>query len=188
MPVNKKRYDAMAIILHWVMAISFLLMLGSGFALAFLESIPRSLAFSMIQWHKSLGLLLLVAFFLRIAWRLFHKPPPLPSSIKKLDKKAAIVGHWALYIFMLAMPISGWIMVSSSVYGLPTFIFGWFEWPHIPGIAGDETVNAISYEAHEIMAWIFLSFIVIHVAAVIKHYLIDGENLLRRMFFLKDQS
>mgnify|MGYP000426720590 CR=1 FL=1 len=187
MPANHKRYDAVAIILHWVMAIAFFLMLCSGFALAFIDSIPRSFAFSMIQWHKSLGLILLTAFFVRIGWRLFHKPPPLPTSFKKLDKRAAKLGHWALYIFMLAMPISGWIMVSSSVYGLPTFIFGWFEWPHIPGIAGNSAINDLSRDAHEIMAWIFLVLIAIHIGAVLKHYVIDRENLLYRMFFTKGQ-
>ena len=185
---NKTRYDAVAMTLHWVMAIAFFLMLGSGLALEFIETIPKSLAFSMIQWHKSLGLILLVAFFIRIGWRLFHRPPALPASIKQLDKIAAKSGHWALYLMMIALPLSGWVMVSSSPYGLPTFIFGWFEWPHIPAIQGNDMVNDASKEAHEIMAWVFIGLIALHIAAVIKHFLIDRENLLKRMLPSKDQS
>lgn len=185
MPNNiNNHYDAVAITLHWVMAISFLLMLGSGLAF---DNVPmeQSFKFSLYQWHKSLGVLLMIAFVLRIGWRFFHKPPTLPQSFKKLDVIGAKVGHWALYALMIAMPITGWAMVSSSPYGLPTIVFGWFEWPHIPNLSGNEFINWLAKESHEILAWIFLITIAVHILAVIKHYKYDGINLLKKMWFKK---
>jgi len=177
---EKKRYDTVAVILHWVMAVAFLLMLGSGLSMEYVP-MEQSLKFNMYQWHKSLGVLLIVAFVARLGWRLFHKPPALPASIKGPEAVAAKAGHIALYFCMIAVPVSGWVMVSSSVYGLPTIVFGWFEWPHIPGIAGNEGVNAAGRTAHWILAWFFGLCIIGHVAAVAKHAVFEKENLLPRM-------
>lgn len=177
-----QRYNTVAVLLHWIMAAAFFLMLASGLAMEELD-LPKSLKFNMIQWHKSLGVLLLVAFVLRLGWRLTHKAPALPASIKGLEATLAKAGHIALYAFMLAVPLTGWAMVSSSVYGLPTIVFGLFEWPHIPKIAGNEFVNGIAKEAHEILAWVFIFVIGGHIAAVAKHAIIDRENLLPRIWF-----
>lgn len=182
MPNNTEmgRYNLIAIILHWVMAIAFFAMLGTGITMVNFEIDP-SLKFKMYQWHKSMGTLLFLAFFMRLIWRLWHKPPALPKTMKKWDIKAAKFGHWGLYALMIAMPISGWVMVSSSVYGLPTIVFGWFEWPHINAVVGNEVINSLSNKIHEVLGWIFIAMIVGHVGAVIKHHLFENINLLSRM-------
>lgn len=179
--LNNDRYTTIAIILHWVMAIAFLLMLGSGFAMAYLD-VPKSLKFNMIQWHKSLGIILLIAFFLRIGWRLWHKPPIL-AGFSHWEIVLSKLGHFGLYICMLVMPLSGWLMVSSSVYGLPTIVFNTFEWPHFPFIAGNETVQGAARFAHFIFALGFTALIIGHIAAVIKHGLWDKHPVLYRMLW-----
>jgi cytochrome b561 len=178
---TKSRYNILAIILHWVMAFAFFGMLASGLSFDRWEGMSQSFKFQLYQWHKSLGVLLLLAFVLRLGVRLIDRPPAEPDELKPLDKKAAKFGHWILYAFMFAMPITGWLMVSSSPYGLPTIVFGWFEWPHIAFVSGSETVSRISKQAHEYIAYIFIVMICIHIAAVIKHYVADGVNLLPRM-------
>lgn len=175
------RYHAFAIILHWVMALAFFVMLASGFVMVQDDLLVASDKYKVYQWHKSGGVLLLLAFFVRLVVRIMTHPPHLPAYFKRLDVIAAKVGHWALYGLMLAMPITGWVMVSSSVYGLPTIVFDMFEWPHIPGISGDETINEIAKNAHEFLAFVFLGVILLHIAAVIKHAVIDKDNLLTRM-------
>lgn len=174
------RYNLVAITLHWVMALAFFAMLGSGVAMVNFE-IDLSFKFKLYQWHKSLGVLLLLTFFIRIGWRLFHKPPALPSAMKSLDMKAAKWGHWGLYTLMIALPLSGWVMVSSSPYGLPTIVFGWFEWPHINAITGNDFINGLSKSAHEILGWIFMAMIAAHIGAVAKHYIFEKINLLPRI-------
>lgn len=180
----QQRYNAVAVILHWVMAAAFLLMLAGGLSMTYLD-LDKSLVFQMYQWHKSLGVLLLAAFFLRLLWRLLHKPPALPGFMPRWEALAAKAGHIALYACMIAVPLSGWAMVSSSAYGVPTIVFGWFEWPHIPGIAYNETVNAAAKTAHWLLAWFFGLCIAGHIAAVVKHAVIDKHNLLPRMWFAR---
>ena len=180
MSSTPSRYHAAAIILHWIMAVAFLLMLASGLAMANLE-IEKSLKFQMYQWHKSLGVLLLLAFFLRLAIRLSTQQPPWPVSMKPLERKTAHAGHMVLYVWMIALPLTGWAIVSASIYGLPTIVFGWFEWPHIPGIFGNEDLEEIAEDTHSFLAYCFILFIAGHIAAVIKHAFIDHENLLPRI-------
>lgn len=183
-----QRYNTVAIILHWVMALGFFMMLGSGIAMSYFD-LEQSLKFNLYQWHKSGGVILLIAFALRITWRLitYKSIPALPESFPKLEKLAAHLGHYGLYAMMLLMPISGWIIVSSSVYGLPTIVFNLFEWPHIPGLQGNERIHEASELAHLVLAIIFGLLITGHIAAVIKHAVIDHENLLTRMWWTKEK-
>ncbi len=189
-----KRYNSVAIILHWVMALAFFVMLASGLAMEYLD-LDKSFTFKLYQWHKSGGVLLLMAFFLRIGWRLVSYVPKLPTSFKPWEKIAAKGGHWGLYALMFLMPLSGWIMVSTSVYGLPTIVFNWFEWPHIQNIGwlpfqdfeGNQTIHEIAKEAHEILAIIFGILITAHIGAVIKHAYFEHINLLPRMWWRKDK-
>lgn len=187
MKISEQRYSSVAIILHWVMAVAFLLMLTSGLTMKYI-TLPQALKFNMFQWHKSLGIIVLMAFFIRIGWRLFHKPPALPVTMPGIEVLLAKAGHWALYAFMLAVPVTGWLLVSSSVYGLPTVVFGWFIWPHVPGVAGNELVQEIAGNAHWILAWAFGFAILGHILAVVKHYVFEKDNLLTRMWWTKGQK
>lgn len=183
-PHHSTRYSSVAIILHWVMAVAFILMLSSGLTMEYLE-ISKELKFNLYQWHKSLGVLLLAAFVLRVIWRVMHKPPFLPLSMPRAERLAAKAGHFLLYFCMLVVPLAGWTMVSASVYGLPTIVFGWFEWPHIPNIAGNEAIGGFAKTIHKYLAWAFGVLILGHIAAVLKHAVIDNENLLTRMWWTK---
>lgn len=181
----KTRYNSIAIILHWVMAICFILMLGSGLVMTEDGLLEKSKQFTLYQWHKSLGVLLLIAFFLRITIRVVSKPPALPQEFIKWERIAALAGHWGLYALMIAIPLAGWTIVSSSSYGLPTIVFGLFEWPHIPNISGNHAVEEIAREIHEILAYVLIFMIIVHVGAVVKHRVKDKINLLPRMWWTK---
>lgn len=185
------RYNKVAIILHWLMALAFIMMLLSGVGMKYFKMDPL-LKFNLYQWHKSGGVLLLLAFFLRLGWRFCSVAPPLPKTFPKLEKMAAHIGHLALYVFMIALPLSGWIMVSSSAYGLPTIVFNLFEWPHIQtlfpfllDIQANEALNEQAKTAHFVLAILFALTIFVHIAAVLKHIWIDKEPILKRMTWKK---
>lgn len=175
------RYNSLAIILHWVMALAILLMLASGLTMGYITLEP-AFKFKLYQWHKSLGVLVLWAATLRLGIRLFNKPPTLPASFLKYEVVLSKLGHWGLYALMFALPISGWMMVSSSIYGLPTIVFGWFEWPHIPGIAANAEVSNFAKGAHWWLAMGMLALLAGHIGAVVKHAVVDKHNLLTRMW------
>ena len=175
-----RRYHGLLIVLHWLIAAAIIGMIGLGIVMKY-GGLEKSTTFQLYQWHKSIGLLILLAVLLRLLVRLSTHIPPLPGSIKKGDQRLAKLGHFALYAAMLIMPITGWLIVSSSVYGLPTYIFGWFEWPHIPNITGNKVIHDGAEEPHGWLAYICLGLIILHVLAVIKHRLVDRVNLLPRM-------
>jgi cytochrome b561 len=177
---DAQRYHGLAIALHWIIALAIILMLASGLVMKEME-LAKDVKFQLYQWHKSLGVLVLCAVLLRVVVRLLTHPPALPARMKLWERKAAGLGHFALYGLMLAMPLTGWAVVSSSVYGLPTMVFGWFEWPHIPGLAGNEMLHDLAEELHENFALLMMFVIAVHLAAVVKHYVVDKENLLPRM-------
>lgn len=182
-----RRYGSVVIILHWCMALGFFAMLGSGFVMSYVD-IDQSLKFNLYQWHKAGGVLLLLAFVLRFCLRVFSRAPELPVHFPKFDAVAAKFGHYGLYGLMFLVPLSGWLMVSSSVYGLPTSVFGWFNWPHIPGIEGDEGIHDTSDLAHFVLTKVFAVMIIVHIGAVVKHKVKDNENLLRRMWWVKQSD
>ena len=173
------RYDRVAVALHWLMAICIIGMLLLGF---FWEDIPsRDLKIFAINFHKSLGITLLVLTFIRLYWRLRHPAPTLPGTISPLERKAARTAHISLYVLMIAIPLSGWMYVSALAK-YPTVYFGLFTIPHLPiPEALRKDIKGFAYEAHELLAYGLIALLVLHVLAAIKHHYFDKNDVLRRM-------
>lgn len=180
------RYPVALVLLHWLLAILIVGMLGSGLLVGS-ELLPKMQEFQLIQWHKAFGVAVLLLAALRVAVRLWamttQKIPPLPKAFKPWELKAAHLGHLGLYAAMIGLPLTGWLMVSSSPYGLPTLLWGSVAWPHLPGIAGLAWVNEVSKESHELLGYTMLALLAAHVGAVLKHYYQDKINLLPRVWF-----
>jgi cytochrome b561 len=146
--------------------------------------LPKYVQFQTFQLHKSLGLTVLVLSILRLLWRLTHTPPPLPPGVPAFEVFAAKLTHWIFYGLMLALPLTGWAIVSTSSWGLPTIWFGLFEWPHLPGLAESvhkKELNDVFGETHEILAYIAIALIGLHTGAALKHHLWNRDTVLTRM-------
>ncbi len=180
------KYNNVAIVLHWLIALAIILQLFGGLWMVDAIKIKdtQQIAYNIYQYHKSLGLIILVASLFRLFWRLIHKNPPLPNHMKRWEKIASHISHISLYILMILIPLLGWAMVSTSAYGLPTIIFNLFEWPHISFLT-DATnkieLNELSLKGHKYGAYLMIFLLFIHVAAALKHQLIDRDNLIKRM-------
>jgi len=179
-------YNRVAVTLHWLIAAAILTLLASGLWMTDAIKVPatQATAFTVYQWHKSLGLTVLVLSLARLAWRLFSPPPPLPSNMGPMSRLAARGAHAAFYILMIGLPLVGWAMVSASIYGLPTLVFGLFEWPHISLLANLEDkapVEAAFRTAHQIGGYLMIALLILHVAAALKHHFIDRDHVLAAM-------
>ena len=181
------RYHSVIILLHWTMAIAICLMLISGVIMVNVE-LEKFWQFNLYQWHKSVGVLLILALFARILLRAITSIPTLPKHLPKIEKIAAKLGHLALYVAMATLVLSGWSMVSSSAYGLPTVVFGWFEWPHIPWFQANQAVESVSRNVHFFGAMSLVLLLAGHIGAVIKHRIVDRENLLQRMWWQREST
>jgi cytochrome b561 len=175
------RYSTVAISLHWTIAAAIAGQLATGLWMVRAIRLPGSqaLAFQTYQWHKCLILILSV---LRIGWRLANPPPPWPATMTGLERRAAKTLHGLFYLLTLTTPLAGGVIVSASPLGLPTLVFGLFEWPHIPWLAGrGGGVEGAFKTAHCAMGYAFVGLLALHVAAALKHHLIDRDDVLARM-------
>ena len=107
-------YTATAKLLHWLMAALLFGMLALGFYMHDLPLSPTKL--QIYSWHKWAGVTAFLLLAFRLLWRVTHRPPALPESMPKLMQFAAHAGHLMLYLLMIAIPLSGWLMSSARAY------------------------------------------------------------------------
>jgi cytochrome b561 len=180
--IGPARYSAVAIALHWLIALGILALIGIGLAMTHLTLAPLT-QFQLYQLHKSIGITVLLAVLLRILWRIFHRPPPLPA-LPRLEKAAAEGMHWLLYVLMVVLPVTGWALVSVSPFNLPTVLYGLVPWPHLPVLAtlkDKAPVEAVMKLVHGKLGWLLLTLILLHVGAALRHHFVLRDGVLRRM-------
>lgn len=174
--------------LHWSMSVIILFLLGVGFymveVLTATDSETLVARFELTQTHKSWGFVVFVLALFRVVWRLINPTPALPEHMTGLARLLAHGGHYALYICLFAMPISGWLMASASTlqdaYGIKNMVFGLFELPD-PFKPSTEELETLLKRVHFYTALALVALLVGHVAAALKHHFVDKDAILRRM-------
>ncbi len=169
------KYPPSIRILHWLIALCIICLLIVGLYMTGLQK-ADPLRGTLYGLHKSFGITVLMLAALRLVLRLKLGKPPYPAAIPVSEQKMADLGHWALYGFMFAMPISGYLMSTS--FGLPVKWFG-LTLPKLVGI--DKARGALSADFHQYAAYTLIAVLVIHVSAVALHYFKHRTNLLKRM-------
>jgi cytochrome b561 len=180
-----QHYTKIAIALHWIIGVAIIIMLAMGLLL---DSVPDDYKFQVYQFHKSLGLTILVLSFVRLFWRLTHKTPALPEGMKTWEIWASKLTHYAFYIMMIGIPMTGWALVSASPLNFPIMWFGLFEWPHLP-LTIDKSLSQNFGEMHELLAYMTIGLLGLHIGAALKHHFINEDNVLTHMLpFLKQMK
>ena len=168
------RYTPVAVVLHWLVAAMILLSLCVGATMVELPLSPTRL--KLYNWHKWAGIVILSLSLLRLGWRLRHAPPaslPMPAW----QARAAHAVHGLLLALCIAVPLLGW--AYSSAAGFPVVVFGVLPLPDwvSPDRALAETLKAW----HGNLAGLLALLVALHVAAALKHHLVDHDGLLQRM-------
>ncbi|XWN32819.1 MAG: YceI family protein [Devosia sp.] len=191
-PFRASRYTTGAIVLHWTIAILMILQIIGGLIMVDFLAQGSSLQFDAYQLHKSFGVTILALTVARILWRAFNPPPPLPADVKPLEAGIAHVVHLVFYFLLLAIPLSGWLMVTVSPFQVETLLFfqDWLPWPHIPGLDGlsegtRDTLSEGSEWAHFILAYAAAGLIALHIAGALKHQMEHRGYLTRMSLFAK---
>lgn len=177
------RYGLVAILLHWLIAGTIFLQLWIGFWMHDLDkgSFQR---FQALQWHKSVGLTILILSVARLAWRLWNPAPPAPPHMKPAEQRLARAVHFGLYFLIIAVPLAGWATVSASPLGLPTKLFGVIDWPHISLLANAADKQATEHlmqEIHEILVFALIGLFLLHILAALRHQYLLKDNVVARM-------
>ena len=181
-PVIKQRparYGATAIALHWVLGLAIVVMLGAGWYMTGLPFSPQRL--KLYNWHKWAGMAVLALSALRLAWRLLRRPPALPAGMQ------AAMPHWQrqvhqgthhlMYVLFFLVPLLGW--AYSSAAGFPIVFLGLLPLPDFVPVS-PALADALK-PLHGLAAYALAVLVVLHVAGVLKHQLIDRDGLMARM-------
>lgn len=177
------RYHSLSIVLHWTIALGLIFMFASGLYMVNAD-ISKADQYRLFQIHKASGVVMLWAIFLRICLRLFTRAPKRLNEFTEAMLRNANLGHVALYFVLVMLPLSGWLMVSASPFGLPTLVFvDWINWPHIPGVARNKAIETSANMVHWISALVLFVLILGHIGAVIWHKRKHKVNLLKRMWW-----
>ncbi|WP_174286447.1 cytochrome b [Sphingomonas bacterium] len=179
------RYTRTAMLFHWLIAVGIVANVALAWAWPYLGDASVRPA---IDTHKSIGVTVLGLAAMRVIWRLTHRPPPFPTDYTLVERKAAHGVHWAFYVLIFAMPLTGWIMDSAykDAASHPMYWFGLFQWPRIAAVmhldpALRDRVHDGFGAAHSYLAWVIYALFALHVGAVVKHEWIDGDRELKRM-------
>lgn len=170
-----QRYSALSIALHWIM----LFLITATYACILLrENYPKGsdLREGLKAWHFMLGLSVLALVIVRIVVRLRGATPIVTPEPPVWQALFAKVMHFALYAFMLAMPIAGWITLSASGKAIP--FFG-VELPALVGPSKD--LAGLVQEVHETLGTIGYFLIGLHALAALFHHYVVKDDTLRRM-------
>lgn len=174
--IGPRAYTRTARVLHWSMAAIIVSVWALGYVASETPGGPDSPKALLINSHKSIAIVILALAIVRLFWRMRHAPPALTSATPTVRLLAG-AGHWLLYALMILMPLTGWAWTSSA--GRPVMFLGSSELPALLA-ANDETKAALG-NVHRTLAWITATVIAGHVAAAIKHWLIDKDDVLASM-------
>jgi cytochrome b561 len=159
-------------ILHWVIAVLVLATWPLGFVIKFVRS-EAAMDFYML--HEGFGFLLLWLMLLRVGNKLIARKPPAEGPA--IERLAAGSVHGLLYLFLIAMPVSGFL--ATNAHGFPLKWFGlvpvWSAIGKSPDIAS--TLSAI----HTWCAWTLFALFGLHIAAVLFHHVIRRDGTLSRI-------
>lgn len=168
-------YGIIAQALHWIVAVLVVAQVVVG---VYAANLPVSLA--RLQWlsqHKSLGLTVLALVLLRLAWRLLHPPPALPSSMPQWERRAALVMHGLLYLLLVLAALAGWLYASAA--GLSASWFGLFA---VPDLVAKDRALAETFKALHIGLVTVLALLVLaHAGAALRHALLLRDGVMHRM-------
>lgn len=173
---SSSRYGLIAIVLHWVMALIVFGLFGLGLYMVELTYYDTWYRGSL-ELHKSIGMSLLLLWMGRVAWKRFNSEPKAVDPSAKFVNVSAKLVHGLLYILMLVLMVSGYLISTADGRGIE--IFGLFNVPAIPFAIDNQ--EDIAGQIHEVLAWIIAGLATVHGLAALQHHFINKDSTLMRM-------
>ncbi len=172
------KYHISSRIIHWLMAIIIFAALALGVYMT--DFLPKDATnrFQIYDLHKSIGVMALIFIAIRLVNRFINKAPELPIGLPKIEKLASHLVHIALYLLMIIVPLSGYLMSNS--YGFEVHLFS-ITMPNI--IAANPEIGGIFAKTHEIAAYSLIAALALHILGALKHRFFDKpeNDVLKRM-------
>jgi cytochrome b561 len=171
-------YGFIAVALHWVMAA---LLIGLAALGVYMVALPDvgfdTRKILLILYHKELGMLALVLFAMRLAWRVTNILPNLVEDLPDWQKVTARFVHLCFYALMFALPMTGWLM--SSAAGFPVSFLQLFPLPDLIG-PSDYLFRQL-IDIHKWLSYALLAFLAVHAGAALRHRFTYRDGASSRM-------
>lgn len=166
------KYGSVSKFFHWLVFLLVTTLILVGF---FWQN-TGAMKPTVINVHKLVGILTFCIVLLRMWWTLSNAKPQVPNA-KRWEKILEHTAHGLIYVCLLAMPLSGWVMVTAA--GRPPHLFG-LTIP-MPGIAKNMATAMTAGGVHLIVAWTLIVLVGLHILAALKHHFINKDIVLKRM-------
>ena len=173
---TEQAWGALVRVFHWLIAALIVAQGVIGLSMVQMGLTPAKVR--VFALHKSIGITILALVLLRIAWRLTEKRPADPPAMPRWLVLAAHAMHFALYVLILAIPLSGWWFNSAS--NAPLVWFGWFDVPSLTH-GFDPAWKPRALLLHQSLFWLLVVLLVLHVGAALWHHFKQRDEVLRRM-------
>ena len=169
------RYRPIVVWIHWITALLLVTQVYVGFTF---HDMPRGPERGeWFTWHKTIGATILLLALLRLGVRLINPPPPFPVDLPKWERFFAVWNHRIFYFLIIALPLTGLAAVSGRAEdGTVPLLWG-LSLPAIPGIPEENGFGGV----HEVLVWVTLVLLVIHVTAALKHQFFVPNRVAGRM-------
>lgn len=185
-----ERYSAVAVALHWLVAIGIIYNLWNGLWFDDLEAAHPDKLRAAVEFHKSVGITVIGLVALRILWKVGHPAPKPMPSLKPWERKLSVGTHHLLYLLMAVVPLAGWLHDSAwkAAAAHPLVLYGvvpWFRLPLFGGLndAGKDYWHGLFGGVHTFTAYALIGLLALHIAGALKHQFLDGQAQFRRMWF-----
>lgn len=179
--ISEARYSTVAIILHWLIGALLIFEIALGHNM---EDARGPAKFAVFQLHKSIGITILLLVVLRLLWRFMRRPPAV--SAKGWEKALAHIVHGLFYLLLFALPITGWVVISTGRIVVPTLLYGAVPWPDVPGFSGMAAAAREGWHdaaafIHVNLANVMLLLFALHVLGALKHHFVDRDADIAKM-------
>ena len=185
-----ERYSAVAVTLHWLVAIGIIYNLWHGLGFDALEAAHPDKIRAAVDLHKSIGITVIGLVGLRVLWKIGHPAPGPLAGLKPWERKLSTGVHHLLYLLMVLVPLAGWLHDSAwkSAAAHPLVLFGRLPWFRLPlfgslNDAGKDWWHGFFGGMHTLTAYALIGALVLHIAGALKHQFLDGKPQFRRMWF-----
>jgi len=173
MPVPSNRYGRTAITLHWAVATLI------GIALVLIWVTPRRNEpgyGTLLELHKSVGMMVLLLAALRLAWRRVNPVAP-AAGLTPMEARLSALTHGLLYFIMIAIPLTGYLFSSAEGQSLTFFGLDTVASP----LATSRTFSRPMEILHKTGQWAVYGVVGLHALAALYHYFIKRDGVLQRM-------
>lgn len=172
---SSKNYTSMFKFLHWFMSFAIIGLFVAGFVMTSMA--PSDLKWTTYGLHKSLGFTMLVLVFIRILSRLMNPPKIKHHSISALHYVLIKISVPVLYLVILCMTLSGFIMSDAGGHAIN--LFSLYELPLL--LTNMKFLAEYAHTVHVYVAPVGATIIGLHIVAALYHHFILKDDTLMRM-------